>query len=699
MAGKFWEISWWKNNWWNGFTGTTFSYEGNLTIAAELSSIYREHFPVLYSEEGNIPFGILPESSYFYLKTYPYNGNIITTISLNGKTRDIHVYLPSLSNNILLKPRSEVNFLLGNKYFFRPFSLDYFQVEKNSNDMDSFFMTSIEDQKSASIYGTFRTFGDKLSLKWKSLDFFKEYEEVNDLNSLKLSFYFLLSEEVLPIDSTSNIFFVLTDKNDNTYSINLRNYIFDRPLDNWEIAHGLFPKNRIPGTGDGSSGNIFLDFSNLYLGENPEDPNWEHLNIEEIEVKEFSFNFYPLDFNDSSGFLPFSEVKPFEISFSAWDTTDSRVFEIKKQSGNIGAHLEDLDVFSSFTPKRIINFCVNSGFRDMISIFLGSSLWYNKIPVIENGNFVLRENGHYLFKLDLDEETSTLNSIKYWLRNFIEYAYEFKGFRNIKIFIPVAIKDCPLSWLQRTYNQEPNINYLLSPTNPDVIDFFKGVLNSLKFISEEIPYFINIYRPEWGHVSYSPTFYDESTRNLFYLDFEEEIPEFPNIYSETNFEILEWFSERWENFLVEVLSFENTGVVVEIENFKFSNNILHTTNNIENFILNSPKNIVLGNSRIGYKEHGKTENILNYISERFRSHLRKFAFVALGELSVPENEHYFRNQFFIFKNIFFNSRILFNITPLYMDNKIKYFIRTSPNYPNILNKRLVHFHRNFIFKI
>jgi len=430
-----------------------------------------------------------------------------------------------------------------------------------------------EDNK-VIITGNFRSKRDYVGISWMSTDTWSHpdfrYPTSTDFSNVVLSYTYNIEGSAAPLDSVAGSpSLIIVMSNDQQYIIRLWNYVVDRPQDDWEQGGGiLFPEGRTPGTATGTSGNIVIDFDNLYAGWRAYDdafiegvytwipsPTWTKL--DPSEIKEIRWGITRRDYNASDP-TPLDDSYPFTITFTNWNVDGDVTLGDDPQP--LSKHLyrlsDSYDDNYTVTPKRYIEQFSNLGFTKLINLYIGASHFYDKSS---DGTPTPGDYVPYKYTL---KTTPILNkAFEAWWRDLLKWA-KYHEFNEVIASISLENVNIPDDWRQLTVNGEPATAgwqptpYFASFCNADVISYYKNYVKALADIQDEagMPVSIQLGEPWWWWKedlpNKPPCIYDNATRQAHLLELGYDMPEWntSNINITEYEETLYWLRDKNGNF-------------------------------------------------------------------------------------------------------------------------------------------------------
>lgn len=423
----------------------------------------------------------------------------------------------------------------------------------------------VYDDQNFDLLGQFRTNNDYFEFFWETYDSFShkdlKYNYSNDFSNIKLSFDYEFSGFLEPMDSTYGPVLTITKENNQKHFIRLWNYVQNRPLDNYEIEISKqdnkeirFPKGRDNFDGTNKKGHIQIDFDNLYEGYNPyvyddEKEMWLKSNdfkkINPKNIKKISFSFVPKDYKENIKDIKYiNNNNEFHCKITNWKPKGNIALgKLKKSSDikktNIICNYDNTYVYS---PLRVVNDYKRQNYKDILSFYLGASKYYDKEFITDKFVINDKKNFNYAFYN--------------WYKNYIKNLKE----ADIQIInsLSMELKDPKEDWIQRTYDnkkattywEEPT--YLISFTNEEIKTYYLRLYSNLADLLDEVGLIktMQLGEPWWWYLendkSYSPCFYDKSTKELFLKDYGYNMKIFKSAYDDyTNYQdTIKWLKDK-----------------------------------------------------------------------------------------------------------------------------------------------------------
>ncbi|WP_176835549.1 MULTISPECIES: chitobiase/beta-hexosaminidase C-terminal domain-containing protein [unclassified Paenibacillus] len=430
-----------------------------------------------------------------------------------------------------------------------------------------------EDEHHFATMGNFRTSKDFDVMYWETEDIHShpdlKYPSNPDYTNVLLEYEYEISGDAVPMDGTPAPTLTVVTMDNQAYYIRLWNYVIDRPQEVWEqgISQELgisysFPANRTAGTGSGSAGKIRIDFNNLYAGWEPfiqeeiaenefawiPNPEWVKIPVNQIKRLEWAFVPQEYDYNEEEIFY-FSESKPFKIKFNNWHVYGQSFLMDEKPIPPVGkVRISDgYDDSYNLTPERLVSDYSRLGFGGIVDFYVGASHYYDKHHNGQNG-------------MELIQEHPFNTAFSSWYSSYVKLLAQ----RNIKVVASISMEnvDAPPSWWQRAWDGQAAETLwsptpkLLSFTNAEVRSYYQKYVLGLAEIHadhQQVP-IIQLGEPWWWYMDSlpgsPPTFYDQTTKDLYQQQFGQPMHEFHSAYDSISGHetMLNWLSAQNGNF-------------------------------------------------------------------------------------------------------------------------------------------------------
>lgn len=419
--------------------------------------------------------------------------------------------------------------------------------------------------------GNFRTSKDFDVMYWEAEDQHShlnlKYPTNGDFSNVILEYNYKISGDLVPIDGVPSPTLTIITNDDKAYYVRLWNYVTDRPLDNWEQKVGsmlgvnyAFPSNRTAGNASGTEGNIRIDFNELYSGwvpfvqketdgETSWVPNEDWVKVPVDNIKRIEWSFVPKEYDYAqSETTYFSESKPFGIDFSNWNVYGETFLMNEKAyvpEGDVQIS-DSYDESYNLTPERIVDEYARLGFGGKVNFNIGSSRFYDKVTQ-ENDSVLIEDHP---FNLAFEE----------WYKSYLENLSS----RNTEVISAISMEnmDAPATWWQKTWDGQVATTLLstspklLSFTNLEVQNYYKQFILALAKLQSDnnMSPSIQLTKPMWWHLDNlagsPPTFYDQSTKDLYEQKFGVSMYEFKSVNDPItgHEDMLNWLSEQNGDF-------------------------------------------------------------------------------------------------------------------------------------------------------
>lgn len=459
-------------------------------------------------------------------------------------------------------------------------TLRMFQPRLMTNDQNfEMLMSSVaESDTSIRVVGNFRYQADYGGLTWESEDKLSHPKfrrpTRNDYSGLTLEYDYRNVENCINLKDKLGMVMTVKYTDDTVEYVRLHNYDINRPLEDWEEGSGTkFPKTRVPGTTDGNSGHIVLDFDNLYAGWAPYElaqvtetiyewvdvndeerwatihalgypfneglPSHQWTKIDTTRIKSLMWGFTPKEYTTKNP-KPLGESRRFEYLFDNWRVTsgDDFLCELPPMNDTHQFFLaDDYDDNYNITPQWLLEQMYRLGFRRKINFYIGASHFYDKTALVVNGSFVDTPNDYCKHKYIMLLDRPFNDGFRQWYYNYLKYAKTL-GFDHIVQSISMENVDAPSDWYQRAWDGTPGSTlwtptpYLLSFTNGGLQEFYKMYTRGLceLAVDLDIQPIIQFGEFWWWWIEsrpdQPPCFYDESTKRLHKRELGYDIPIF-----------------------------------------------------------------------------------------------------------------------------------------------------------------------------
>ncbi|HOE20981.1 MAG TPA: hypothetical protein PKJ69_08485 [Spirochaetota bacterium] len=450
--------------------------------------------------------------------------------------------------------------------------MDYYQLKPALMLCDFNFemimtIKSSEDNQ-LNIDGNFRTNNDFGGMKWNSVDNWghpsQKYTINNDFSGVILSYNYNHFGAIASLNELAGQTLTVETTLGSFYYVRMWNYVVDRPVQDWEAGGGiLFPEGRIPGSANGTSGNVVIDFDNLYAGwaayewnglEWIESPSW--VKVDQTEIKSLTWGFSPSTYTGGDK-IPTGSSDPFSVIYSGWTVDGAHSLG---STTSLNAHLYRLadgfdDIYAA-TPERYIENFYDLGFREFINLYIGASHYYDKYgdPTKPTpGGYV-----SYQYYVINNPNKEVLNlAFKTYFFDFCKRAAD-KGFKLVIGSVSLEMVDALQAWWQLTADEQPATSgwtptpYFVSFTNLDVQAFYIRYVQEVTTIQDDagLEQCIQLGEPWWWNEGDKPCFYDASTKNKFLQDKGRNLPIYLDMWIKNyDEEALLWLQEQNGNFI------------------------------------------------------------------------------------------------------------------------------------------------------
>ncbi|WP_322924423.1 chitobiase/beta-hexosaminidase C-terminal domain-containing protein [Paenibacillus campi] len=400
----------------------------------------------------------------------------------------------------------------------------------------SMIASTITDQNTVISAGNFRTRSDLSGMSWESQDHYShpdlKYPTDANFSNLTLTYTYYLYGDVPAMNATLAPVLTVETNSGEVYYVRLWNYVVNRAQDDWEAgAHITFPAGRTAGSATGTTGNIEIDFNNLYAGWQPyvqesklttdgtqqystqwvKNKDWKKVPVQDI--KKLMWTYVPKEYDVTATDADLHDSKSFLVKMTDWTVTGAAFLRTEpdaKPAQKVRI-TDDYDDIYNLTPERVVSDYQKLGFTGWVTMYVGASHYYDKKYV--NGTMQIITD--HPFNAGFEQ----------WYDNYIQRLQQ----HHFKLIHSISMEnvDAPAEWWQRTWNNIPATSgwtpppHLLSFTNKAVQQFYKSYVNELAQMSVNngMQPMIQLGEPWWwfmeGMDNKPPAFYDQATRDLY----------------------------------------------------------------------------------------------------------------------------------------------------------------------------------------
>lgn len=457
-------------------------------------------------------------------------------------------------NNQTFAAQEEKAYKLKPKYLLNNFNFDMMSA------------TVTQDEHTFVTTGNFRSNKDFDVMYWETEDSHShpdlKYPTQRDFSNVILEYNYKISGNAALMNAETSPTLTVVTNDNQAYYIRLWNYVVDRPQEKWEGAvseeleiNYSFPVGRTAGQANGTEGKIRIDFNNLYSGwvpfvqsdESVWLPNQEWVKVPVTDIKRLEWAFVPNEYNyDDETMTYLADSSPFEVKFTNWNVYGNSFLMNEAPYAAVGAAriCDSYDDSYDQTPERLASDYSKLGFGGFVDFYVGASHYYDKRFSEASGD------------MEIIKDRPFNQAFTNWYDSYVKQL----AARDMNVVSSISMEsvDAPANWWQRTWDGKAAETLwspapkLLSFTNEEVKSYYRQYVLGLEKIyraNKQIP-MVQLGEPWWWYMDSlpgsPPTFYDQSTRDLYYKQSGQSMHEFKSAYDDTEGHegLLSWLSEQ-----------------------------------------------------------------------------------------------------------------------------------------------------------
>ena len=424
----------------------------------------------------------------------------------------------------------------NNKYYL--FRGDCWTI---NNNFESSAAVTSESYSDLAVTGTFRTENDIVGLYWNSNDPIQHpyisYGNRSDYSDVILEFDY---EMTGCMDFSNSILSLTIAANSGEiYFLTMNRFI--------ENNHMTLDFN-----------NLTLLPGNSYLDKNGQPVTvTDEIKLDVTNLKYIMFLLVPSNFANSNGQYTIMENMNYTCKISNITVSNG---EICDEQSPLEPHqyrlCEGYDDSYNLNPFRLSKEMRKLGYVEWVDLYVGASYFYEKSGTIGDVISDMNFDNARTEKMVLDKNVPLNRAFRGWLDC---YSRELKnnGVENLIISVSMENLQCPQSW--RQMDVEGNFamtgwnpsTFLYSPCNDEVVTYMQSVCeacldivvdNGMKPILQmgEFWWWWN----EANEPNQQPYFYDDATRNKYYAEFGQNIPEYSSSNIQYDNDTILWLNHQ-----------------------------------------------------------------------------------------------------------------------------------------------------------
>ena len=426
--------------------------------------------------------------------------------------------------------------IYNNKYYL--FRGDCWTI---NNNFESSATVTSESYSDLTVTGTFRTENDIVGLYWNSNDPIQHpyisYGNRSDYSDVILEFDY---EMTGCMDFSNSILSLTIAANSGEiYFLTMNRFI--------ENNHMTLDFN-----------NLTLLPGNSYLDKNEQPVTvTDEIKLDVTNLKYIMFLLVPSNFANSNGQYTIMENMNYTCKISNITVSNG---EICDEQSPLEPHqyrlCEGYDNSYNLNPFRLSKEMRKLGYVEWVDLYVGASYFYEKSGIIGDVISDMNFDNARTEKMVLDKNVPLNRAFRAWLDCYSR-GLKNNGVQNLIISVSMENLQCPQSW--RQMDVEGNFamtgwnpsTFLYSPCNDEVVTYMQSVCEACLdiVVDNGMKPILQMGESWWwwneaDEPNQPPCFYDDATRNKYYAEFGQNIPEYSSSNSQYDNDTILWINHQ-----------------------------------------------------------------------------------------------------------------------------------------------------------
>ncbi len=235
--------------------------------------------------------------------------------------------------------------------------------------------------------------------------------------------------------------------------------------------------------------------------------------------------------------------------------------DIGKEKSRLNTHIyrlcEGYDDFYNLNPFRVCREMRKLGYVGWVDLYIGASHFYEKSGTVGDTIDTSSFDHTRTEKMTLNPNVPLNKAFEAWLDC---YSRELKANDVDRLIISVSMENLqpPVSWRQKTATGDPALTrwvpstFFYSPCNNNVITYMQSVSKACLdiIIDNDMPPILQMGEAWWwwneqDEPEQAPCFYDTATKNKYYSEFGNNMPEYGSSWVEDyNHDVMAWLNQQ-----------------------------------------------------------------------------------------------------------------------------------------------------------